>query len=200
MAEGASLAARLGRAALWIAAALIGVAVGVGSLLFAIFQGGSSVENGHWRSANGVGGAEASAYVRTGVAVFGLWALPTSEVIYFVAQTDDEGRALTPRCNYIVSGGDLPTRWWSITAYRDFYLIANPQSRYSFASTTIARDDDGDWRVHLNAQGEGENGLPLGTEEGLLMLSLRLYQPHEGVFARRAMLAMPRIERQSCAA
>jgi len=157
-----------------------------------------TIQNGPWETSERVGDAQAGAYTRATVAIYGTWALPPSEVIYFTATRDDTGAAINPACRYEVRGGDLPADWWSISVYRNFFWVDNPGDRYSRSSSSIQRGPDGQWVIALDADGNGQNGLPLGNADGYFQLSLRLYQPEDHVLANRATIKLPAITKLGC--
>lgn len=181
---------------------LTGLVLGVGSAAGLILTGGSSgsrVQNGPWETSLSAGARTADPYTRARVAIFGLWALPASEVIYFTALEDQEGRPLDRRCRYTVGGGPLPARWWSVTLYRDFFFISNPAERHSWSRTALGPDADRAWSIDLNAAGDGTHGLPMGERDGRFALLLRLYHPGAEVAGQAADLTLPTIRRLSCA-
>lgn len=185
-----------------VAAGILGsVALGLGSAWWAITQGSSEIgwaRNGVWETGREIGTAATDPYSRARVALYGLWALPASEVVYFLARTDSSGQPLTIRCRYLIEGSDPPARWWSLTVYRDFHYIDTPVRRYSRHSEGLARTADGRFRITLDREGRGENGLPLGSVAGVIALNLRLYQPTPQLLAERETLELPRITRAGC--
>lgn len=185
----------------WLAAVLIGLLIGGGSAAFMIVRGGppdARIQNGVWETGRYAGDPAADPYSRARVAIFGLWALPPSEVIYYTALTDADGEALNRSCRYEIQGGTLPARWWSVTLYRDFFFIENSASRYSWSKTALGPGAETAWSIQLNAAGEGAHGLPMGDRDGTFALSLRLYQPADGVIARRDQIDLPNIVRLGC--
>lgn len=178
---------------------LLGTLGGVG--IFYLMTGlnsGEDAQFGPWTTLNEIGEAKQNPYTRARVAIYGIWGLPPSEVVYFTAMTDDGGAPLRSRCSYQVEGVEPPARWWSLTAYHDLFYIPNPANRYSWSRTTITPNANGGWTVRLSPSGQGENGLALGNGEGRIMLSYRLYQPRPGVAADRALVPLPRIRRAAC--
>jgi len=200
--------------------------LGLGSAYQAVRSGlaGGEVANGPWRTSFVTGSVDADLYTRARVAVGGLLALAPSETVYWNAEHDAEGRPLDARCDYRVTGSELPARWWSVTAYAaDHFLIPNDAGRYSFSQTTLAREPAGAWTVRVATQpptqgplptsgvtagaprseakpSEGANWLPSGRAgaTGPFALTLRLYNPAPEVYERPASLALPRIEREAC--
>ena len=94
----------------------------------------------------------------------------------------------------------MPTRWWSLTLYRDGFYIENPANRYSWSSTDTAIDAAGRWVITLAPSGEGKNRLTFGPTKGKMQLSLRLYQPNPGIAAHRDRVPTPEIRKISCGA
>ena len=199
------------RASLWqarspmriAAAILLSLLLGLGSAFLAIRGGlaASGVANGPWRTNLTTGSADADLYTRARVAVAGLLALAPSETIYFTAATDDAGKPLSARCDYSLAGGELPARWWSITAYAaDHFLISNDADRYSLGQTTLERDAGGGWTARLSAQPSAGNWLPSGNPGGTgeLSLTLRLYNPDPSVAADPGRAPLPKITREAC--
>lgn len=185
--------------------AVIGAVLGasIGWYSFYLLTGPMAKEDtrvGAWTTLNDIGEVKQNPYTRARVAIYGLWGLPPSEVIYFSALKDDSGNALDHRCLYEVKGTNPPARWWSIAAYRDGLYIENPDDRYSISQSTITQEQDGSWIVLLSPDGRGKNGLALGAKSGPIQLSYRLYQPNPGVAENRQEVAVPSIKKQRCPA
>ena len=162
--------------------------------------GRDGVGPGVWRTnTKGVGEASAGLLQRAVIARVGLWALPPSEVIYFRAETDDDGRPLTRNCVYALEGnGELPTRWWSIALYRDYFWVDNPDDRYSFSKSTVSRAADGSWRILVSSKPKAGNWLPMGAKDGRFTLPLRMYQPDPSVAQDPRSVPLPTVRRLSC--
>ncbi|MFP4003932.1 MAG: DUF1214 domain-containing protein [Alphaproteobacteria bacterium] len=178
----------------------IAIVIGGGSaLLFAerIFQS-RMIENGPWRTSLLAGSPQADLYTRAAVAQSGLLALNNSEAIYFIATTDNEGEPLRGRCNYVVTGGSLPARWWSVTAYgSDYFLIENAKNRFSFTGRELLGTGGGRFALSVSALRKPEPWLPAG-ERGRFSLLLRLYDPEPAVVERPASAPLPAIEEEGC--
>ncbi len=153
---------------------------------------------GAWSTSAAIGQAHQNPYTRARVALHGIWGLPPSEVVYFTASHDSAGERLRRACTYTVIGGPLPTRWWSLTLYRDGFYIDNPANRYSWSMSDTAIDANGRWTIALAPSGEGQNRLTFGGRDGLMQLLLRLYQPNTGVADHRDRVPLPEIRRVSC--
>lgn len=178
----------------------IAIVIGGGSaLLFAerIFES-RMVENGPWRTSLLAGNPRADVYTRAAVARSGLLALNNSEAIYFVATTDSQGKPLKGACNYVLTGGALPARWWSVTAYgSDYFLIENPKDRYSFTGRELLEDNNGRFLLSVSALRKPEPWLPVG-ERGRFSLLLRLYDPDPELVARPGAASLPAIDQEGC--
>lgn len=184
-------------------AAAAALALGLGSAWLAVRLGlsGGQVANGPWRTSLVTGSPDADLYTRARVAVGGLLALAPEETLYWNADVDDEGARLDARCDYRVEGGELPARWWSLTAYgADHFLIPNDAGRYSFSQTTLAREPGGPWVLRVSTAPQAGNWLPSGRAgaAGPFALTLRLYNPEPALREHPARAALPRIAREAC--
>lgn len=193
---------RTAMAALAIGAAVLGLAAGAGAAWVATSTATNTDGHGPgpWRTSSGTGAAGASMFTRATVAHTGLWALPPSEVIYFIAERDDVGRPLETRCSYALTGaGDLPARWWSVGAYVGYHWADNPANRYSYTRSNIARDQRGGYTITVSRTKQPGNWLPLGTRDGQLTFLARLYQPGASVAADPLHVPLPSVRRLACA-
>jgi len=182
---------------------LISLVLGLGSAFLAVRSGlaAGDVRVGPWRTNLTTGSADAGLYTRARVAVAGLLALAPSETIYFTAATDSDGDLLRASCDYVLEGGELPARWWSITAYgADHFLIPNAAGRYSIGQTTVMRDAGGRWTARVSSQPSNGNWIPSGDPDasGELSLTLRLYNPDASVAKDAASAPLPTLVREAC--
>jgi len=180
--------------------ALLGVVAGAAS--FWLTTGplaGSTLPVGAWTTNPTVGVEQQSPYSRASVAIYGIWGLPPTETIYFVADQDSSGAKLDRNCTYELQGGPLPTRWWSVTLYRDGFYIDNPADRYSWTMTDTTIGPDGRWTLTAAPSGEGQNRLTFGPKDGRFQFLLRLYQPNAGVAQNRDKVPVPVIRKLACA-
>jgi len=179
---------------------LAALVLGMGSALWLIHYPptGQGVRNGPWTTNPKVGSSEAGMYVRAIVARVGLFALNRSETIYFTAFTDSGGEPLRAECDYAVEGGDMDTRWWSITAYgQDHFLIPNDQNRHSFHRENVHWDGQGRFRVRLSRAPREGDWLP-AAGAGNISLTLRLYNPATVVHGNLKTTPLPRIVKEGC--
>jgi len=183
-----------------LAAAAIAVMVGLGSAALALRYPIETdwVRSGAWKTNLEAGSSQAGIYSRGRIAVAGLFALNKSETIYFLAEHDDDGRAMSSRCDYRIEGKDFNARWWSITAYGPtFFLIPNQLNRYSYNMNNLARDAQGNYVIRLSSAPKDMNWLPSGNAPRVY-LNLRLYNPDPSTAKDPAAVETPRIIREAC--
>lgn len=157
------------------------------------FRGIEIIRNGPWFTNLAVGGAKMGLKLRAIIAVNGLWALKSTETVYFTATTDSDGNTLRYDQRYRIEGVDLAARWWAITVYRDHQFIPNEQYRYSYSQTNLQRNKDGSWSIRLATEPQDGNWIPLGDTDGLLTVNLRLYNPAPSVYEKTKAIPLPRI-------
>lgn len=155
---------------------------------------GDVIRVGPWHARLSDGGPRMTAYQRALVAVTGLWAMRSSEAVYFTSLHDSRGERLRAGRSYLISGRNMPARWWSLTVYRNFQFIPNPWRRYSRSSTNLKFEADGTWKLWLTPHEATGNWMPIGADDGLLAISLRLYNPDDVVRSNAQSLEFPRIE------
>lgn len=179
---------------------VIGLAIGAGTAVTQLRQSfaANDISNGPWQTSRNVGTRDASIATRASVALRGLLALPEREAIYFNAARDSEGRKLTAKCSYRVTGGALDARWWSLTLYdREGYLITNPAHSYSVGSAALDAAESRSWQVSISRKPQGKHWIALPADQNF-ELTLRAYHPSPALLARRATTPLPRIERAEC--
>lgn len=160
---------------------------------------GRGIVNGPWTANVDNGTADASAFSRARVALYGLLALPAKEAMYFVARSDSDGNPLAGNCRYIVSGGELDARWWSITLYRgEGWLVKNAANRWSVAGNSPVRDDKGNWSFIVAPERVEGVWLPTGRTPRF-DLTLRAYHPRGALLSDPARARLPAITKERCA-
>lgn len=173
------------------------VALGMGSAWWMLRKAawtGSMVQVGAWTGSLLTGSPNADMYTRARVALEGLLALGRSETMYYLAKTDDAGRALRSRCSYRIEGPPPGARWWSLTAYaEDFFLFDAPNKQYSVNGSNALRNAAGHFVVGTGPRAlPGLAWLPTPGDRGLV-LTLRLYNPTPELQASPAKLQAPSI-------
>lgn len=154
-------------------------------------------KNGAWHVDRTPGSERAGIYTRAFIAWNSLFALRVPEVVYFTALHDSDGNRLDCAATYSIEGQDPDARWWSLTAYKKNHLIPNSLGRYSFSQTTVTRNAEGRWRIHLSPRQQAENWLPTGEPAGNFGLTLRLYGPERDTLSNLESIRLPRIHRMA---
>jgi hypothetical protein len=177
-----------------------GLVLGAGSAVVVMRQGMAPVGGG-WMGSTVTGSVQADPWTRARVALSGLMALNRAQALYFVRKTDDAGAPLREECQYRLSGGPLPGRWWSVTVYApDNYLPQNADHALSFDATRIHPDASGHWQA-LAASHAAPGATWVSTRgAGRFDLTLRIYNPTRAAQADFAAIALPRVERIACQA
>lgn len=190
-----------GRKALWIVGAIVlGLLLGLGSAALAVrgaLSGGRS-----WRGWSGdpnIGSTAADRWTRARVARTGLLALSKAQTIYFTRYVDERGRPLEARCAYLLSGGPLPARWWSVTLYAaDNYLPQRVEGAFSVDATRVHRDWRGGWRARVAPNRADAPDWISTRNAGRFSLTLRLYNPAPAAAANFGAIPMPSLKTLSC--
>lgn len=188
---------RAGKIAVSIAIALT---LGIGSALLTIHVGSRSLlqQSGPWGYNALIGSDAAGPYLRAFIARVGLFALKSSETVYYIAYEDSDGNALSDVCNYRVEGAPLDARWWSIGLYaEDHFLLPNPQNRYSFSSSHLVKDEESSFSITVSPEPGGSAWLP-SRGAGAFSLTIRMYNPAPEIVADPGAAALPRIIRERC--
>jgi hypothetical protein len=179
---------------------LVALAIGVGSAVWVIksFSATTAIKAGAWTTNPLIGSVQADVYLRAYVARTGLFALSKTEALYYNAFTDEDGDPLRADCDYIIEGGDLPARWWSITVYdKDHFLIPNALNQYSYNMRNIQRDGQGRYKIHLSQTPKDRNWLP-AAKEGAMSITLRAYNPAPALAENMGSAELPRITKAGC--
>ena len=183
-----------------LAILLVALLIGVGSAVWAVesYSKALALKVGAWTSNPLFGSVQADMYLRAVIARIALFALSRTEAVYYIAFTDDNGEPLRPECDYILEGGDLPARWWSITAYdKDHFLIPNDLNRYSYNMKNLRRDEQGRFKIHLSRTPKEGNWLPAAKEEAM-SITLRAYNPAPALRENMGSAELPRITKVEC--
>ena len=180
----------------WIGLILLGLILGVGSAFLAVRQPFDGIRNGSWTASFETGSQSADAWTRARVAVQALLAMTKDQAIYFTAHHDSEGRAFDANCSYTIRGGRFATRWWSVTIYDDeYFLISNPDDRYSITAAGLEVDDAGRWSAGISNDPDADLVAPPAGDFNLI---LRLYHPDPSTLKNPAAVAAPVITREAC--
>jgi len=180
---------------------LAGLAIGGGLAVWSVRAGalGNGEAIGPWVTGRDFGTAGASAHTRAIVALRGLLALPAHEARYYTAATDSAGRPLRGACRYVVRGGTLPAKWWSVTLYDPAgYLVPNPAGVYSIGSASLSAGEAAAWRIAVTPDRAPGRWLPTGGIDRF-QLTLRAYLPNDGGRGNFTVAQLPVIALEGCA-
>jgi hypothetical protein len=154
------------------------------------------LRNGVWKYFASMDLAE-NKLQRAFIGRLGLFALQDSEVLYFIADKDNEGKPLDPKSTYKISGNKFNARYWSITLYgEDHYLIPNKTKTHSYNQNNIFFKDtlNSEFEIFVSKKPSPMNWLPTNKASGINLL-LRLYNPDEKVYKNKGIIRLPTIEK-----
>jgi hypothetical protein len=174
----------------------------LGTIFFDYFNPDEHVEEslqtiGRWNYYGRAGAKEAGSQLRAHVARWGLFALPTSEAIYFMTRSDDSGEPLSEDCDYVVKVSGLPSQLWSLTVYTAAgFLPMNKDQHYSYVS------EFGRTPATLKLRSTPFAGGPWISTSGArdFELFLRAYIPQDQPDNNLNHWKLPTIERGTCGA
>ncbi len=181
--------------------AIAGLVIGGGGAVLSVRAGALGSQNmiGPWVTGRDFGTEAASRYTRAVVALRGLLALPATEARYYTAATDDSGAPLDGACRYIVTGGTLPAKWWSLTLYdRAGYLVPNDADIYSVGSAGLPAAEAAKWQVVIAPKTQPGHWLPT-ARIARFELTLRAYLPADRGVGDFTAAQLPRIAKAGCA-
>lgn len=162
--------------------------------------GSSRLVNAKWSSDPTIGSTAANPWLRARIARVGLLALSKEETLYFDRTIDDAGNRLRENCRYHISGGPLPTLWWSITIYNaDDFLPRNNDNAGSIDATRARTSGGALWQGIIAPNNQDGNDLWLSSEAaGTFSLTLRLYQPSSTQADALTKMAFPKVTLIDC--
>ena len=162
------------------------------------------VKNDIWTILPSPGDPDRSIYTRAAVAAAGTFASKKPEQAYYQTEIDIEDQPLNGNCLYKLSGDDIESRWWSVTAYaNDGFLIENTEKLYSYNSETINYNANGGFEIYFLGDNDfitdvsNENWLRVNQDENF-NVSLRIYYPGEEFFSNLRRVNLPIIEKVKC--
>ena len=167
-----------------------------------------TVQNGCWK-VNAKMDLENDRFQRASVALGGLFALRESEVLYFIATQDDEGRTLDPNYEYELVGQTPDARYWSFTMYgSDHFLVPNEANKFGYNLDNIEYDFaplDGNshqiqvknshYRIVIAQEEQEKNWLPASKDDDKFVITFRLYNPAPSVYNNLENCTLPNIKR-----
>lgn len=171
--------------------------VGFGFALLILFIARNTqptVQGSPWKTFLNIGSDGESVLQKAIRAGVGIYALPKEEVVYFMANTDEEGNRLEAGHRYRISGNAPFTRIWSITLYDgDHRLSANPIERYHINGSVMNTKQGQPYSFIISSKEENDYWLP-APEKGNIVLCYRIYLPPASTFPIQAS-QLPRIQK-----
>jgi hypothetical protein len=185
-----------------IATCLLGCALGLGLTGMAVKRGPlfGAIHAGAWTSFPRAGDA-GDPYARATYARSAEIPLGSGEGLSFLARTDDDGAPLRAGCTYVLHGGTMPARAWTLTVLDlNGKVRADGSTRSGFTSGEVLRTAGGTrFDIALAPQAQPGNWLPTGGDTGRLVLMLRLYDTVLSTGGSLDAGALPAIVRDECA-
>ena len=190
---------------------LLAALIGGSTLFYQIKKGwlnnDFTIQNGCWR-VNPKMDLENNHFQRAIIAVGGLFALRESEVLYFVANKDDQGRPLHSDYQYELIGAAPNARYWSFTMYAsDHYLVPNKAKQFGYNLETVNYDfapldksshqikiKNSHFRIVIDKKEQVENWLPVPQDDNFV-INLRLYNPAPEIYENLGTCTLPIIRR-----
>ena len=180
---------------------VVAAAIGLGSTWMAVTQGTAygGVTIGAWTAWPKVGTRDIDPYARAMIARTGELPVGSGDGVAFYARSDDTGRVLDGRCDFLLSGITPQARYWTLALYDlQGKLVPNSMQRYGFTSQEIIRRSDGSFDLSVGPRARPGNWLPTGAIERYVLV-LRLYDTPVGVATRTGSDApMPAIAERGC--
>lgn len=176
-------------------------------LSFGIFSARYSIEKalskpavviGPWHSFREIDINEENPYSLAHTSLYGQLKLTKNEVLYFITRTDNENKNLSGNCEYLVTGVEPKSRWWSLTVYdQNGVLIDNPAERYSYNNTNLLQGKEIGYRITVSPNARPGNWIP--TRQNMpFVVMLRLYSPSKNSIRHAETIAFPKIEKVGC--
>jgi hypothetical protein len=186
----------------FILTALAGIALGflITTRVLDRGIGFDAAQAGPWRGQAKSGTMDIDPYANAAIARTAELPLGSAEGLSFVARTDSEGEPLRPECDYTISGGVPPTRYWTLTLVSPKgFLIGNKAQRFGFTSAEVVRAADGTFNIVVARAARPGNWLPVGDTKAYALM-LRLYDTLlDFGTTRLGAQALPKIDRGRCA-
>src|SRR5438105_13378405 len=97
----------------------VAATIGLGTTWIAVTQGAAygGITIGAWTAWPKVGTSDIDPYARAMIARSGELPVGSGDGVAFYARSDDSGRVLDGRCDFLLSGITPQARYWTITLY-----------------------------------------------------------------------------------
>jgi hypothetical protein len=158
-----------------------------------------AIRSGPWMALASEGTSDVDAYALATISRRGEVPLAVGDGLAFRAVADDQGRPLTGRCTYTISGTIPTVRAWSLAAYDAAgAAIPNAADRHAFSSGDIMREADGRVVITLGSSVQPGSWLPIAAGQPFVLV-LRLYDTTIGAISGgRSAPELPALLRNGC--
>ena len=182
-----------------LAAAVVGVVLGLFVTTRVLDRGGDTVVAGPWHGAPRDGTLTVDPYTLAAIDRSGILPLGSAEGLTFLARTDDTGAPLNPVCDYAVRGPMPPARFWTLSLLTpDGSTVADAAERYGFTSAEVLRTDGDRVTIAIAPDARSGNWLPNDRAKAYLLM-LRLYDTGlSTVGTVFSAASMPKIAKLAC--
>jgi hypothetical protein len=182
---------------------VIATAVGLGLTALALRSPPAidTIQDGAWVAIAKEGSPEIDAYALAALAHRGEIPLSVVDGLTFRAEQDEDGRALSGACSYMVSGVVPTVRLWSLAAFdAGGKPFPNPAHRFAYSSEEAVRDADAAVQIAVSASPQSGDWLPVSAGDTFILI-LRLYDTTAAAISGgRSAPDLPAIKRVGCGA
>lgn len=181
---------------------LIAVVGGSLSSWFAV-EGGTHINTeriGPWTKWSNAGRPGADPYSRVRFNNRSELVFNADQATRYEATSDSAGRLLHSSCDYVLEGMRVPGAWWSLAVFDAAgRLIHNPANRYGFNASTIARQVDDNFTIHLARDAKPYNWIPTSRAGRLvIMIEIQPQSGRESIDTDQETVQLPQIRRTGC--
>ncbi len=179
---------------------IVALSVGFGLSYYALTDGRlfGGVQVGPWAAWPDVGAPSPNPYTRAHIAREAALQLGRSEGLQFIATADSSGEPLDLNCSYRLDGRVPASSFWTLSAIdANWVNLAAPDSETALRSSEIARQNNGDLRIHVGTSLKPGNWLEL-TGSGPFSLVLTLYDTMALSGFGSSDAVLPSITREAC--
>jgi hypothetical protein len=154
---------------------------------------------GPWQAWPNAGTVDVDPYSRARLSRTGEIPLGSGEGLALLAQTDEAGEPLTSRCGYRISGQTPPARLWTLAVESvDGRVVPERNGIAALGSDVLLRSADGSFDIALSPTPQPGNWIST-VQAARFRVVVRLYDTTIRNNTALTTLAMPRIQRESCA-
>lgn len=153
---------------------------------------------GPWTTRPSSGTEQADPYLRADMARTGAMPIGRSEGMRFTARVDSDGRTLSGKCSYRMSGRTPVATLWTLHALdSDHKVVSNSANQASMNSRQVSRFRDGRFQIKISPELQQGNWLRVSPVEEIRLV-LNLYDTNIFLGGGSEIGEMPSIERENC--